>query len=244
MHDSTRRHEKFHAGQHVEYYSANRGYWVEAVVQHVRSDGSVRLDIKRRADPRDIREVEWSGSDDDDSDSESLLSYSSGGSSVGSDQTRSSRGRSQRRLKPPRRSRSRSRSRSSTAESNPLPPPSFANNKPELVRVHVATPHEPYSQLSIDPEPQSELPPGWETRRSTSTGDVYYLNIVTQESTYERPLSSALPRGWTHDVSRTDGTTYFISPDGEASWDPPRDKSQDKKKFKIPFLPISISVGS
>ena len=81
---------------------------------------------------------------------------------------------------------------------------------------------------------------------------MYYLNVVTLESTYERPISSALPPGWTHEVSTTDGATYFISPEGLASWDPPTDKSPEKsqgkskgkKQFKIPFLPISISVGS
>ena len=46
---------RLYEGQRVEYYSKTHGRWTEAYVERVRVDGLVRLDIKRRADPLDIR---------------------------------------------------------------------------------------------------------------------------------------------------------------------------------------------
>ena len=36
------------------------------------------------------------------------------------------------------------------------------------------------------------LPLGWTVVKSLSTGDLYYLNVITKETTYERPKD----RGW------------------------------------------------
>jgi len=39
---------------------------------------------------------------------------------------------------------------------------------------------------------QRDLPKGWEMRKSRSTGKVYYVNLTTKESTFDRP-SGAKP---------------------------------------------------
>jgi hypothetical protein len=65
------------------------------------------------------------------------------------------------------------------------------------------------------------LPAGWEQRVSKSTGDTYYVNAVTQESSYERPQFPVLPPGWTHNTSRTSGDVYYVDPQGASSYDAP-----------------------
>ena len=43
------------------------------------------------------------------------------------------------------------------------------------------------------PEPAAEeaLPDGWEARVSSSTGETYFFNTVTQESEWDRPTTGA-----------------------------------------------------
>ena len=63
------------------------------------------------------------------------------------------------------------------------------------------------------------LPPGWAPAVSSSTGDTYYVNETTGETTYDRPGTAAgeavaaakegLPPGWEPVVSRSTGETYF-----------------------------------
>ena len=36
------------------------------------------------------------------------------------------------------------------------------------------------------------LPAGWEFDWSTGTGEIYYINVATGESTYERPWQPAI----------------------------------------------------
>ena len=48
---------RYAPGQHVEYNSLSYGRWVEAIVDYVHSDGTVDLDVRERADPRYIREI-------------------------------------------------------------------------------------------------------------------------------------------------------------------------------------------
>ena len=41
---------------------------------------------------------------------------------------------------------------------------------------------------------EEPLPEGWGTQLSRSTGDVYYVNLLTNETTYTRPtLPAAMP---------------------------------------------------
>eukprot|EP01043_Picozoa_sp_COSAG02_P066195 COSAG02_NODE_10221_length_1992_cov_4.311675_2_plen_227_part_01 len=81
---------------------------------------------------------------------------------------------------------------------------------------------EPEPELELATRPAGgELPPGWDTRTSRSTGEEYYVNLVTEESTYEWPTASALPAGWTHGISRSTGYLYFVSPTGESTYESP-----------------------
>ena len=41
------------------------------------------------------------------------------------------------------------------------------------------------------PSAEAELPVGWESAVSNSTGETYYINADTGESTYERPTAPA-----------------------------------------------------
>ena len=72
-----------------------------------------------------------------------------------------------------------------------------------------------------EPDEGMALPAGWETHESRSTGDVYFVNVVTQEATYDLPQHAALPPGWTHECSRRDGKVFFISPTGTTTFEPP-----------------------
>eukprot|EP01044_Picomonas_judraskeda_P040453 COSAG03_NODE_19864_length_328_cov_1.362445_1_plen_92_part_10 len=58
------------------------------------------------------------------------------------------------------------------------------------------------------PEPgeQGQLPAGWESAVSRSTGETYYRNTGTGETTYDWPH---LPAGWESAVSRSTGETYY-----------------------------------
>lgn len=235
----------FHAGQHVEYYSSTHGIWVKARVQRVRSDGFVCLNVKRRADPLDIRDAELrsasSYSDSEsDTDNHSVRSYSSGSDRTDWQESTRREGPSVRHESP----------------TGSIPEP----------RAHHVSDREPYSWCAVDSDMEplngtEELPAGWEAHTSQSTGQIYYLNIVTEESTYDVPRLSALPAGWTHRRSEADGALYFISPDGDSTWDLPRDtrylpssnvdiaesvphNDRERISFKVPFLPIRISIGS
>jgi len=56
--------------------------------------------------------------------------------------------------------------------------------------------NEPKQQTPDNPDSGSEetLPKGWEQRVSRSTGQVYYLNVYTKESQWERPTQDANPK--------------------------------------------------
>ena len=61
------------------------------------------------------------------------------------------------------------------------------------------------------------LPLPWEERVSRSSGEVYYFNSETGESTYSRPgAAPADPRGlpapWEERVSRSSGEVYYFNP--------------------------------
>ena len=87
------------AGDRVDYFSKKYGDWVPATVERLHKNGLITLDIKKSADPRDVRRYVAGWSDDDGPDS---------GSDDGDDDYE----------KPRRRSQSRSRGRSSSSRSN------------------------------------------------------------------------------------------------------------------------------
>ena len=93
------------------------------------------------------------------------------------------------------------------------------------------------------------LPPGWEVATSRSTGEVYYVNDATGESTFERPPSAdatadssiggggqeeeeqqeePLPEGWESARSESTGEVYYVNTaSGESTYDDPRQGSSD-----------------
>merc|ERR1719433_122505 len=54
---------------------------------------------------------------------------------------------------------------------------------------------------------QPKLPPGWLRITSKSTGQIYYFNKDTQETTFDAPL----PEGWVQQVSKSTGKTYYFN---------------------------------
>jgi hypothetical protein len=77
----------------------------------------------------------------------------------------------------------------------------------------------------------SALPAPWEERVSRSTGDVYYFNPETDESTYERPgaartAARVLPAPWEERVSRSSGDVYYFNSEtGESTYTYPGDSA-------------------
>lgn len=56
----------------------------------------------------------------------------------------------------------------------------------------------------------SKLPAGWIRVKSRSTGEVYYFNKQTQQSSFKLP-EEPLPDGWTKQVSKSTGKTYWFN---------------------------------
>ncbi len=73
----------------------------------------------------------------------------------------------------------------------------------------------------------SVLPAPWEERVSRSTGEVYYFNPETDESTYDRPGEArtdarGLPSPWEERVSRSSGEVYYFNSEtGESTYNHP-----------------------
>ena len=86
------------------------------------------------------------------------------------------------------------------------------------------------------------LPLPWEERVSRSSGEVYYFNSETGESTYSRPgAAPADPRGlpapWEERVSRSSGEVYYFNPQtDESTYDRPtsdhKEQHDDKKQLQ------------
>ena len=65
----------------------------------------------------------------------------------------------------------------------------------------------------------AELPPGWKTAVSRSSGELYWISDQG-ESTYHRP--AVPPPGWTVQISRSSGDIYYYNVlTGESSYDVP-----------------------
>ena len=67
----------------------------------------------------------------------------------------------------------------------------------------------------------ARAPAGWEPRLSRSEGEVYFVNVLTEESSDVIPTQSPLPQGWTHGISTTTGKVFFVNPEGESTFDAP-----------------------
>ena len=78
---------------------------------------------------------------------------------------------------------------------------------------------------------------GWTTAVSQRTGETYYLNEATGESTYDFPLDAVgqvVPAGWTTAVSRTTGQTYYINEaTGESTYELPQATHDESSQSTI-----------
>jgi hypothetical protein len=102
--------------------------------------------------------------------------------------------------------------------------------------------HTDFWPAVAEPEPEPQLPDGWEVAVSRSTGEEYYYNASTGESSYEWPAGAQraepasspapavastdggrkLPDGWEVAVSRsTGGEYYYNASTGESSYEWP-----------------------
>jgi hypothetical protein len=54
-----------------------------------------------------------------------------------------------------------------------------------------------------------KLPEGWVRVKSQKTGQVYFFNKKTKQSTFEHP-EPPLPEGWTKETSKSTGKTYYF----------------------------------
>lgn len=78
------------------------------------------------------------------------------------------------------------------------------------------------------------LPDGWTEHPDAASGNSFYYNAGTGETTWERPkpaaaAASPLPDGWTEHLDAASGRTfYFKEATGETSWEKPQ--SVEKKE--------------
>eukprot|EP01047_Picozoa_sp_COSAG01_P018315 COSAG01_NODE_990_length_12289_cov_22.606545_2_plen_1243_part_00 len=114
-----------------------------------------------------------------------------------------------------------------------LPPPPPGESVPAAAAPAPAAP-----AAEVPPPPASQedlnLPPGWTTEISTSTGQMYYYNAETGETTYDHPgtsesSSSQLPPGWTTEMSQSTGQMYYYNAEtGETTYDFPTVATEDE----------------
>jgi YHS domain-containing protein len=65
------------------------------------------------------------------------------------------------------------------------------------------------SRTTSEASVPSQLPEGWSTMVSTTTGKTYYYNQDTGESSFTLPKARELPPGWKEVRSRTTGKVYY-----------------------------------
>ena len=123
--------------------------------------------------------------------------------------------------------------------------------KAGFAKAEAAVVPEPVAEPEPEPEPEpevkekkkrkkkkkhrDELPPGWEEAVDEATGDAYYVNAATGETSWERPSGASgaaghavvaaeggLPPGW-EEVFDEDsgGYFYFNAATSESTWDRP-----------------------
>ena len=66
-------------------------------------------------------------------------------------------------------------------------------SEPKSEREEAPTEEEDLSEAGAEEKPVQDdtLPQGWEAHTSRSTGEVYYYNTITEETTYDRPTEPA-----------------------------------------------------
>ena len=88
---------------------------------------------------------------------------------------------------------------------------------PQAASADSATPKSTAKRQSRTPElktsskSSANVPAGWQVATSRSSGQVYFVNTVTGESTYDVPNSvPPLPLGWSIELSQSTGCIYFL----------------------------------
>lgn len=72
--------------------------------------------------------------------------------------------------------------------------------------------------------PPSAHPRGWTERKSTGSGERYYVNDHTEETTWEKPTLPAPPSGWAVSADPNGNVYYANVSTGESHWDHPHDQ--------------------
>ena len=71
------------------------------------------------------------------------------------------------------------------------------------------------------------LPQPWEEKVSRSSGETYYYNPQTNESTFERP--GGLPQPWEERTSQSTGDRYYYNPQSnESTYERPKGINQPR----------------
>ncbi len=91
------------------------------------------------------------------------------------------------------------------------------------------------------------LPPGWESRESTSQrGKTYFVNLTTKKTQFERPTAPAeAPPGWTLLFSTSSGKPYYSTLKGDKSlWVYPSAEALGAEAAALPLQPLSTPASS
>jgi hypothetical protein len=85
---------------------------------------------------------------------------------------------------------------------------------------------EPKTAEHAVPKDESALPDGWTETMDPSSGQSYYYNAITQETSWEKPQpvieAAALPEGWSEVMDPSTGRPYFYnSQTQDTSWERP-----------------------
>jgi len=68
----------------------------------------------------------------------------------------------------------------------------------------------------------TNLPNGWESAIDPSTGRTYYINHLTQQTSWTPPVFDPLPSGWEEKKDEQGRTFFYNSITGISQWDDPR----------------------
>ena len=87
------------------------------------------------------------------------------------------------------------------------------------------------------------VPEGWTPQKSTTTGDTYYVNSLTGETTWSRPTQTAAealdefldsgPAVWQSVSSSTGKSYYFNTRTGATQWEQPADLADTREARRL-----------
>jgi len=91
------------------------------------------------------------------------------------------------------------------------------------------------------------LPPNWEVRTVPESGQIYYVNIVTKASQWDKPTpeDSELPLNWEKRTDPESGDPYYVNVvTKESTWERPvadSTKANDVTPTSSPTLPATTT---